>query len=106
MKHSGLDPDFAVRNFIAIRSVSCETLRDPLYVVYGEGDEEKWRVQFEKCFTWNVFISSHNETINMVVTTYYQFLDVRFVLNIRVEAFLYNCFPLLLMYTNRQYSCI
>jgi len=44
MKHSGLDPDFAaVRNFIAIRSVSCETLRDPLYVVYGEGDEEKWR---------------------------------------------------------------
>jgi len=42
----------------------------------------------------------------MVITTYCQFLDVRFVLNIRVEAFLYNCFPLLLMYTNRQYSCI
>ncbi len=92
-------PDFsAAQNFIAIRSVSCETLRHPLYVVYG--GMKKTGVQFEKCFTWNVFTASHNETNNRVITTYHQLLDVKFALNIRVEAFLYNCFPLLLMYTN------
>ncbi len=99
-------PFSATQNFIAIRSVSRGTLRDPLYVVYGGGDEENWCVQFEKCFTWNVFISSHNETNSRVITTYHQLLDVKFALNIRVEAFLYNCFPLLLMHTNRQHSCI
>jgi hypothetical protein len=83
----------------------CETLRDPLYVVYGEATKKNG-VQFEKCFTWNVFIASHNETNNRVITTYHQLLDVKFALNISVEAFLYNCFPLLLMYTNRQHSCI
>src|SRR6266481_3839406 len=82
------------------RNVSRGTLRAPLYVVYGGGDEENWCVQFEKCFTWNVFISSHNETNSRVITTYHQLLDVKFALNIRVEAFLYNCFPLLLMHTN------
>src|SRR5216684_3510475 len=97
-------PDFsAAQNFIAIRSVSCETLRHPLYVVYG--GMKKTGVQFEKCFTWNVFTASHNETNNRVITTYHQLLDVKFALNIRVEAFLYNCFPLLLMYTNGQHSC-